>query len=166
MTELANWLTKTDKFSETNRAYAWNNVGKSDELTWWEAWFPDTNLSKVVKAIYTVPLSAAATERNWSIRGAIHTKSRNRLKVATASQLTYIKHNTLIQNADLFKKRRGKIYSSSSESAIEEDDIINIDDEVFDAEIISNQIQECFENIEKLTENIEKEFDDEAESEF
>jgi hypothetical protein len=112
---------------------------------WWAAWFGDSLLSKVALALRNIPLSAAATERNWSMRGAIHTKSRNRLKVSTASQITYIKQNSLIQHADLFKlKNRTEASSSSSmESfvgpiAAQNNDIdtsLNIDNSPFDEEL-------------------------------
>jgi hypothetical protein len=70
------------------------------------------------------------SERNLSLRGAIHTKIRNIMKVSTASQLTYIKHNTIIQNPQLFKKPLETSSSLESEAmdAIEADE--NVMDEI------------------------------------
>jgi uncharacterized protein YuzE len=130
MKELGAWLSKTGKFSENSRPYAWEQVKQMKSLAWWEAWFSDSELCEVVKVLHKIPLSSAATERNWSLRGAIHTKIRNRMKVSTASQLTYIKHNTIIQNPQLFKKPLETSSSLESEAmdAIEADE--NVMDEI------------------------------------
>jgi hypothetical protein len=107
-------MSKSGKFSSDSRPYAWEQVDKMNAMAWWEAWFSDFLLSKVVKTLDKVPLTSTATERNWSLRGAIHTKVRNRMKVSTASQITFIKHNSLIQHADMFKKAKQVLSSTSS----------------------------------------------------
>jgi hypothetical protein len=134
LTELGHWLSKTGKFSKNLRSYAWNQVGKMELSAWWTAWFSDSILSKVAMALRKIPLSAAATERNWSIRGAIHSKSRNRLKVSTASQMTFIKQNSLIKHADLFKLKQKTAVSSSSslESFAENNENDNIIEEIIE----------------------------------
>uniref|UniRef100_A0A915CXW0 Uncharacterized protein n=1 Tax=Ditylenchus dipsaci TaxID=166011 RepID=A0A915CXW0_9BILA len=59
-----------------------------------------------VKSCLEKLITAALTERNWSLRGAIHTKVRNRLDVEMASKLTFIKHNLLLEHKDLFSRVR------------------------------------------------------------
>ena len=49
--------------------------GDLDAFTFWTGCFSNTILATVFKMI---PVTSAATERNWSIRGAIHTKVHNR----------------------------------------------------------------------------------------
>ena len=51
------------------------------------------------------------------------------MKVSTASQITYIKHNSLIQYADLFKKRSSEESDTSSD---ESDDIEFYETEIDD----------------------------------
>jgi hypothetical protein len=77
MIELSQWISKSVKFSPDFRPYAWETVDKMNTLAWWEAWFSDFMLSKVVKALDKVPLTSAATERNWSLRGAVHKFTQN-----------------------------------------------------------------------------------------
>uniref|UniRef100_A0A915E2R0 Uncharacterized protein n=1 Tax=Ditylenchus dipsaci TaxID=166011 RepID=A0A915E2R0_9BILA len=62
--------------------------------------------SSKVKSCLEKLITAAPTERNWSLRGAIHTKVRNRLDVEIASKLTFIKHNLLLEHKDLFIRVR------------------------------------------------------------
>lgn len=106
MTEWAHWLAETGIFSKDNRRYAWEATHTMDGLTWWKAFFSDTLMAQVVQMLHNVPISAAPTERNWSLRGGIHTKLRNRMNVNTASQVTFIKHNLMLEHAHLFKPDR------------------------------------------------------------
>jgi hypothetical protein len=77
---VANWSAKTGIFSRDQRPWAWEKNQAVDMLTWWRGFFGDTALSIVVSAIASIPVTSAAAERNWSIRGSIHTPARNRYK--------------------------------------------------------------------------------------
>lgn len=47
------------------------------------------------------------------------------LNVETASKLTFIKHNLLLEHADLFKiKKQPELYQISNDYSSDEDDII------------------------------------------
>jgi len=62
------------------RQWAWDALGTGDldSATFWAGFFSDSILATIFKALQIVPMTSAAPERNWSIRGAIHTKVRNR----------------------------------------------------------------------------------------
>ena len=78
LTEVAQFKTRTGVFGV--RTWAWQafEKGDLDAAGFWTGYFEETALSKVFKALQAIPVTSAATERNWSIRGAIHTKVRNR----------------------------------------------------------------------------------------
>jgi hypothetical protein len=75
--QLAQYKAKTNLFK---REWAWEalETGKLDSATFWSGFFSDSILATVFKALQIIPVTSAATERNWSLRGAIHTKVRNR----------------------------------------------------------------------------------------
>jgi hypothetical protein len=52
--------------------------GDLDAFTFWTGCFSNTILATVFKMLQMISVTSAATEPNWSIRGAIHTKVRNR----------------------------------------------------------------------------------------
>lgn len=60
------------------RSWVWEvmGTGNLDSLIFWRGYFHDTILCTVFKALYMSPVTSAAPERNWAIRGAIHTKNR------------------------------------------------------------------------------------------
>ena len=78
--------------------------------------------SKENTVVHFVMLSSAAIKCSYRTElvitkqdeGAVHTKVRNRMKVSTASQITFIKHNSLLQHADMFKKAHQVLSSTSS----------------------------------------------------
>ena len=51
-------------------------------------------LQDVAFRVFSIPSSAAASERNWSAYGFIHSALRNRLKDERASKLVYVFFNT------------------------------------------------------------------------
>jgi hypothetical protein len=77
MIHVAQYKSKTGLFK---RDWAWEalETGNLDSATFWSGFFHDSILATVFKALHMVPVTSAATERNWSIRGAIHTEVRNR----------------------------------------------------------------------------------------
>ena len=79
MVEFGQWMAGTGVYARDKRLYAWDAVKRMNAAEWWQAWFSDTLLAKVAQIISNVPMTSAATERNWSLRGAIHTKIGNRL---------------------------------------------------------------------------------------
>lgn len=95
MNEYYNWLSKAGPFADARDAFQVLEYG-IETVPWWKGSFPDLSLPEVVSFVYSVPATSAAAERNWSLRGATHTPSRNRLLVDTATKMTYIKHNLLL----------------------------------------------------------------------
>lgn len=81
MSEIANFLGRLAPFKEENRNYAWTAEAVANMEAFWCGYYQDTKLSKVVKALKSMVLSSASAERNFSIRGTVHTKSRNRLRI-------------------------------------------------------------------------------------
>lgn len=70
----------TGIFGDPKRHYAWEVLANTniDRKSWWNGLFPDTVLSQVVVALECLSITSASNERNWSVRGNIHTKIRNR----------------------------------------------------------------------------------------
>lgn len=58
-------------------------------------------LQKVALQVFAMPCSSAASERNFSTFGFIHTKLRNRLSAEKVEKLVYIKTNALQLNDEL-----------------------------------------------------------------
>lgn len=82
MCELGQWIARTGKFAADQRKYAWdalNSTNPIDGVTFWKGFYSDCSLSMVYQALQMVQITGGPTERNWSLRSAIHTKSRNRL---------------------------------------------------------------------------------------
>ncbi|KAE9546800.1 hypothetical protein FO519_009988 [Halicephalobus sp. NKZ332] len=126
LVEIAQFKSKTGVFE--SRHWAWKAVenGRLEAVSFWPGFFSDTVLSTVFKSLQMIPVTSAASERNWSIRGAIHTDVRNRLAVETTSKLTYIKHNLILEHCDLFKIDRQRNAKEPNEEVFVEDD----DDEI------------------------------------
>jgi hypothetical protein len=72
----------------------------------------------------------SAHYKNENTLANFHTKVRNRMKVSTASQITFIKHNSLIQHADMFKKAHEVLSSTSSygSGSVEDTDDVILDE--------------------------------------
>uniref|UniRef100_A0A7E4VIJ1 DUF659 domain-containing protein n=1 Tax=Panagrellus redivivus TaxID=6233 RepID=A0A7E4VIJ1_PANRE len=70
--------------------------GSLSSKSWWQIYFPNTKLGKLSTFLNSIPISSAASERTWSIRGAIQSKARNRLLVDTTHQLAFVKYNLLL----------------------------------------------------------------------
>ena len=81
ITELKNWKLESGIFKidlHGNRSEAWHDMENTDTVSWWILYFGDTKIGKMLSMIKSIPRTLAATERTWSLRGAIHTKTRNR----------------------------------------------------------------------------------------
>eukprot|EP01038_Epipyxis_sp_PR26KG_P016473 gene16473-22471_t len=59
-----------------------------------ESSYHSCNDDDVAFRVFSIPSSAAASERNWSTYGFIHSALRNRLKDERASKLVYVFFNT------------------------------------------------------------------------
>ena len=77
MVEIANFKSGNGVFAK--RPWAWEALesGTLEGKAFWSGFFSENILATVFKSLQIVPMTSAQTERNWSIHGAIHTKSRN-----------------------------------------------------------------------------------------
>jgi hypothetical protein len=75
---VAQFKAQTGEFDKQHWGWQALETGELDALTFWTGCFSNTILATVFKMLQIIPITSAATERNWSIRGAIHTKVRNR----------------------------------------------------------------------------------------
>lgn len=76
--EMASFVARLPPFDFESRPYAWTVDSTQNVYKFWVGFFGDTKLSKVIRALNSMVLSAGSAERNWSVRGGIHTKQRNR----------------------------------------------------------------------------------------
>jgi hypothetical protein len=78
--EYAQFSAKTGVFADSSRSHAWELLQQieMDGITFWKGFFADTYLAKVYSALRVLKVTSAANERDWSIRGFIHSKIRNR----------------------------------------------------------------------------------------
>jgi hypothetical protein len=79
-TEIAQYKAKLGEFARNEQPWAWSALesGALDSAGFWNGYFSTTTLCTIYNALKSIPVTSAATERNWSIRNAIHTKVRNR----------------------------------------------------------------------------------------
>ena len=82
--ELTDWMTLYGDYEGNragNRSEAWlclEERPNMDPNKWWNLHFKDKVLSTLSSMFYSIPPTSAANERTWSIRAAVHTKTRNR----------------------------------------------------------------------------------------
>ena len=87
MQEINNWMTMKDDYEVDKkgvRSEAWyylDEHAKIDLNAWWSLHFPDKCLSTLSALLHSIPLTSAANERTWSMRGYVHSKTRNRLYI-------------------------------------------------------------------------------------
>jgi hypothetical protein len=76
-----------------------------DPVTWWECNGHEMQeLQHVAKRVLSLACSNSAAERNWSIHGFIHSKSRNRLSFDLQAKLVNLYSNLKLQERLLTKK--------------------------------------------------------------
>mgnify|MGYP002804591960 CR=1 FL=1 len=93
---------RIDALSEREKAsYHFKMIGESKTvLQWWIADGTDWPLLRnLAIRVFSMATSAAASERNFSTFGFIHSKLRNRLSPEKVKKLVYIKTNS-VQMAD------------------------------------------------------------------
>lgn len=98
---------------------------------WWKGLATNEAISPIASKLLSVPCTSAACERNWSVFGKVHTKSRNRLKIDRVEKLVAIRSNlNIVDNHRAAKKQRinevetllSSSDSNSSESSESEND--------------------------------------------
>ena len=93
MTELAEYVGKTGGFAPN---HLWGNVIQKP-INWWHLMkgrYPV--LSDVAIQVLSIPATSAASERNWSTFGFIHSKLRNRLHEKRVEKIVYMFWNLRI----------------------------------------------------------------------
>ena len=82
-------------------------------------WFSDGNdwplLQKVALRVFSMACSSAASERNFSTFGFIHSKMRNRLTEESVRKLVYIKTNSLQLSDQLMQQHLEDVDSEEEE---------------------------------------------------
>jgi hAT family C-terminal dimerisation region len=94
--------------------------GRKTPLQYWQSdgvGWPD--LSKICLKLFTMATSSAASERNFSTTGFIHSKLRNCLAPASVQKLVYIKSNYLAISESLNESDGD---SSTESSSVNQDD--------------------------------------------
>uniref|UniRef100_A0A914EIU0 HAT C-terminal dimerisation domain-containing protein n=1 Tax=Acrobeloides nanus TaxID=290746 RepID=A0A914EIU0_9BILA len=91
--------------------------------TWWLGYFDDTALSRVFAALSVFSVTSAANERDFSIRGNIHTKRRNRLAVETVTKIGFINHNLRILSNETPSMKRVEAESDGEDYTVFDDAI-------------------------------------------
>jgi hypothetical protein len=78
--KFSQFKAKTGIFGRPENRYTWELLAKKevDSVTWWKGFYSETKLSKIISALSVVPFTSSANERDFSLRGFIHTKNRNR----------------------------------------------------------------------------------------
>jgi hypothetical protein len=78
--EIAQYRAGIGEFARDEQPWAWSalETGAMDSAGFWNGYFSTTTICTIFNALKSIPVTSAATERNWSIRNAIHTKVRNR----------------------------------------------------------------------------------------
>uniref|UniRef100_A0A914P8F0 HAT C-terminal dimerisation domain-containing protein n=1 Tax=Panagrolaimus davidi TaxID=227884 RepID=A0A914P8F0_9BILA len=77
--EVRLWASNGGLFSYDSYPEAWDSLDSNiTPKEWWLLYFDKTELSKILSMVLATPLSSAGSERTWSMRGLVHSKSRNR----------------------------------------------------------------------------------------
>lgn len=78
--EYAHFKEKTGPFGHPDMKTAWDVLATTDmdARTWWGLFFGDSLLAPIHAITTVVPLTSSANERDFSRRGFIHSKIRNR----------------------------------------------------------------------------------------
>lgn len=88
--EWAQWKAGIGIFTDPTRAFAWEILHSEqlDSYTFWNGFFEDTLLSKVVCMLKPIAVTSASNERYWSVRGYNHSRRRSRYFLLTFLKLT------------------------------------------------------------------------------
>ncbi len=100
---------RTEALNERQqKSFRFKLIGESKTvLQWWLADGTDWPLlQNLAQRVFSLPASSAASERNFSTFGFIHSKLRNRLDQEKVRKLVYIKTNT-IQMTDAIRAGEG-----------------------------------------------------------
>ncbi|KAI2498122.1 transposase [Fragilaria crotonensis] len=101
--------------------------GRKTPLQYWQsdgaAW-PD--LQRICIKLFTLATSSAASERNFSTMGFVHTKLRNSLAPKTVEKLVYIKSNHAAFSDCIYEESEAdsSVYYSSAEEEDEANEVV------------------------------------------
>lgn len=126
--EYAEYLGKRGNFS---RLHLWESNLVKNSINWWclvKGRYPI--LSEVALKVLSIPATSAASERNWSTFGFIHTKVRNRLNDKRVEKLVYMNWNLkIIRDLNLIDElNKIKLEELELENIDEEDNEIGEDE--------------------------------------
>lgn len=86
LAELAEYKLKN--FTTEN---IWKSSANLSALSWWKAFFPNNQITKIVLRVLNLPATSASCERNFKTYANIKTKKRNRLTIERTNKLAFIK---------------------------------------------------------------------------
>jgi hypothetical protein len=105
-------------------------ASKSDPVTWWENYaIQIPELQYVATRVLSLGCSNSAAERNWSLRGFLHSKIRNRMSLSLQERLINVHANIKLQNK---MRKQGAISYFSDE-----------EDEGVDLDVIEEHIEDA-----------------------
>lgn len=76
-----------------SRKSVWESAKHINSTVWWSGLCNGQSLNPLASRLLQVPPTSAASERNWSAFGNVHTKLRNRLSTANVEKLVAIRWN-------------------------------------------------------------------------
>lgn len=114
--ELTYYRTNSDVFGKEFVINSMHNLNVT-ACMFWSGLVPDFQLSKVARAILSMPATSAATERVFSVSGFMHSSRRNRLTLEKCNKLTFIKYNL-----KYLGKPEPKALENEIEVAVDEDE--------------------------------------------
>ena len=105
----------------------------------WDLAMGDTHfLSRIASRIFSTPVNSVASERAFSVRNVIHTKTRNRLHSAKADKLAY-----LYTNARVLARLDGKVsldsFYSKNVDSLSNDEEVTLENMLLEIEAEDSQ---------------------------
>ncbi|GAB0091238.1 hypothetical protein DMENIID0001_060560 [Sergentomyia squamirostris] len=96
----------------------WADSDQMDAISWWKFWASSKSLTNglgfIAIRLLEAPATSASVERSFSMQGAIHTKTRNRLVDKRIEKLLYIKFNLqLVKNQKAQKAQQDQSINQS-----------------------------------------------------
>lgn len=114
LADLANYKTQQELWAQPA---VWRAAQNCGALTWWKAFCPERELTKIAIKVLSIPATSASSERNWSAFSNIKTKKRNKLTIERTNKLVSIKFNLELFKAINIDERYKELQSmKSSES--------------------------------------------------
>ena len=101
--EICNLRVRSGRYKSKVLWAASEKIGQGEQdpsaVSWWEGFCQQPPSLKAVQIFLMIPATTAASERNWSVWGRVHSKTRNRLSLTETGKLVYVNHNLALLQA-------------------------------------------------------------------